>query len=144
MSSLPTPITAKPVPQRSRPGFFFGLFGSLFIRGESTLFHLARSMGGEQYRGGLWEFKQLSNGGLFAIPPGPDRWELRPMNMSEPAMRREAAGLTITLFALGGMMELAAESNSEALFKLLETRHALVWDYARLHPDWSAIQAALD
>jgi hypothetical protein len=139
-----TPVTSRRVPERSRSGFMFGLFGSLFVRGESTLFNLARSMGGEQYRGGLWEFNQLSNGGLFAVPPGPDRWTLRAMNMSEPAMSREAAGLTITLFALGGMMERAADADAVALFKLLETRHALVSEYARQHPDWSAIQAALD
>ncbi|MEX3929774.1 antirestriction protein [Paraburkholderia sp. BR10936] len=137
-------VTARPVSDDRRMGFLPHLFGPMYNAGESGLFSYARMLAPEQYQGGHWDFYELSNGGGFAVPTGPEVWELTSENQDRQRMTREAAGIVFTLFSLGRQMERCALHTSEATLAALSDMHTRLYQFAREHDDWRAIRAVLD
>ncbi|TDN69255.1 antirestriction protein [Paraburkholderia sp. BL10I2N1] len=119
-------ITATEVPERSRLSFYPYLFGErAMMRGEALLFSWAEALSND-YRGGLWTFYHLSNGGAYAAPRG-DLERLRVFmtgNGYEGEMSNDAFGVVCSMFALNHLMsEITDEALLDTLIVRYQTRH---------------------
>lgn len=138
MNSIPSIITATLVPESERLNFLPRHFGRLMLTVEQEIFTQMRELC-ETYSGGYWAFHTLSNGGAFLAPA-----EAEPLaitvhsNDYQGTMTAEAAGITVTLFALS---HLAFRYPQEE--RLSERFHQLR-EFAGEHAEASAIFAAID
>ena len=90
------------------------------------------------YKGGYWEFYELSNGGWYMAPSGEQRYQMRwDGNHYEGEMSADAAGITASLYAL---CELANTTEEDSL---IQAYHWLR-EYAAQHPEWEEIYQAID
>lgn len=89
------------------------------------------------YSGGQWEFYELSNGGFFMALSGVESCNIDAPNMYSGKMSAEAAGITVTLYALNYV------ANQTAQRQIIDLYHALR-EYAMRHFEWSEICAAID
>lgn len=96
----PSPsLSATPVNSLQRPRFWSRHFGSVphWIILEPRIFscmdHLCA-----RYRGGLWQFYTLSNGGAFIAPDTESQWSLfNPNNGNSASLSSEATGIAVCL-----------------------------------------------
>lgn len=111
-------------------------------RGEALLNHFARTFAEDDYKGGTWDFKRVSNGAHYAAPSNPERLTVCIVgNQFERSMSRDAAGILISLFVLGA---LSSEADAEDLMEFLAERYHQLYDFAKEHAEWPAIRAAID
>lgn len=94
----------------------------------------------ENYRGGIWQFYTLSNGGVFMAPEaeGNEKWMLfNNMNGNRAEMSGEAAGIAVCLIEYSHH---ACRTECDAM-----TEHYYrLRDYALHHPESHAILAIID
>ena len=91
----------------------------------------------KEYRGGFWEFYDLSNGGFYIAPVDEERMRLIwPGNYFDGEMSSDAAGIVATLFALNSFAEQISPAFGEKYMQL--------YDYIDSHPEAQAIYAAID
>ncbi|AOV98213.1 restriction endonuclease [Edwardsiella hoshinae] len=94
------------------------------------------------YRGGVWAFYTLSNGGAFMAPEDEShdesRWALfNPLNGNNATMSAEAAGITACLLAYSHH---ACRTESDAMSE----HYYRLRDYAFSHPECDAILSIID
>lgn len=134
-------LTATPVPDEQRIGFWPQHFGTIpqWIILEPRIFAWMDRFC-EDYRGGIWHFYTLSNGGAFMAPDvGSDEiWNLsNNMNGNGAEMSAEAAGIAVCLIEYSHH---ACRTECDAM-----TEHYYrLRDYALQHPESHAILAIID
>jgi hypothetical protein len=90
------------------------------------------------YRGGVWKFFELSNGGFYMAPVGEGTFDVHiEGNGFEGVMSADAAGLTACLFAFSHLsFRIQSDSLVNHFYQLR--------DFALEHAEASAILAAID
>ncbi|MGF6981401.1 hypothetical protein QFZ99_000877 [Paraburkholderia atlantica] len=145
MNDKPTTMTAEIISESRRLDFMPDMFGPRhFIPGESMLYGFANGLLPD-YDGGLWTFHRVSNGARFAAPPERERWRVVVAgNYTDREVSTEAAGIILSLFALGAMAERASARDDGAATDFLCDRYYELRAYACEHPEYRAILAAID
>jgi hypothetical protein len=145
-------VAARLVADGSRLGFLPKHFGSRrYLKGEIAVYNWMGALC-PSYRGGYWEFLELSNGSFYmrptdclppACPPGaasatlPHRLLVRvESNGFEGDVSADAAGIIATLFALNYLVCGGAEELTDKYYALRE--------FASLHPESTSILGAID
>jgi len=131
-------IVATRVPDGKRIGFFPRYFGRHMLLVENYVYaHLSRLCA--DYRGGLWDYVDLSNGGCYITPSAPRGYTIVvDGNGFTGRLDAECAGVVATLFAL---------SHLSMRFPGVETfarRFHQLRDFACEHPDGNLVLAAID
>ena len=139
-SSMQAPhcITAQLVEESARMDFLPTVFGPrLMMLGEGQVYAWMRKLS-DDYKGGFWNFYNLSNGGFYMAPAG-----LKTLhvvcegNFFAGDLSADAAGIVATLFALCYI------SNSTSDDSIIERYHLLI-EYAGQHEEASKIFRAID
>ncbi len=93
-------IAATRISDDDRLGFLPRHFGTHMMIVERALYAELRHLCAE-YRGGWWNFYDLSNGGCYLAPGGAAEFHLKvPGNGFDGRLSADATGVTVTLFAL--------------------------------------------
>jgi len=131
-------IEAYEVPHDARMGTLPRHFGRYMMTFEGFVYDLMRQFS-PQYAGGMWAYREVSNGSFYMIPP-PDktyRLVIR-SNGFDGEMSADAAGITVCLFAYS---LLSFEHRGTEVF----TGHFHgLRDFALEHPESTQIFAAID
>ncbi|WP_449543475.1 antirestriction protein [Enterobacter ludwigii] len=134
-------LTATPVPDEQRVGFWPQHFGSIpqWIILEPTVFAWMDRFCAD-YSGGIWHFYTLSNGGAFMAPEADnsEAWSLfNTMNGNGGELSAEAAGIAVCLISYSHhAMRTECDAMTEHYYRLR--------DYALNHPECSAIMHIID
>ncbi|MGF6607077.1 hypothetical protein OKW45_001977 [Paraburkholderia sp. WSM4175] len=145
MTTSTTRMTVTNVSDTERPKFTPDMFGPrYFIPGEGMLFHFAEALMPD-YDGGLWSFHRVSNGAMFAAPPERETWRIVvDGNYTDCEVSTEAAGIILSMFALGAIAETAhGRGDGNSTDRLADHYHLLRY-YACEHPEARAILAAIN
>lgn len=130
-------ITATPVLGHLRSATLPRKFPGLFLVFEMTVFNYMDKVA-NSYRGGYWEFIDLSNGGFYISLKSDKSFKIEiDSNYFEGILSADAASLVVNLFTYSQL------ANQHKLDYLIEGFHALR-DYALLHPEGHLILAAID
>lgn len=137
-----TPVAEKrQLPQNERMRALPRHFGVRFMMAaESGIYDLMKECRAE-YRGGYWEFFEVSNGGFYMAPSPLDQ-KVRMYvagNGYDGEMSNEAAGITACLMAYS-RLSFKFDGKTDAF---AEHFHSLR-DFTASHPEASAIFAAID
>jgi len=131
-------ITATRICDGDRLGFLPRHFGAHMMIVERALYAELRHLCAE-YRGGWWNFYDLSNGGCYLAPGGSEVFHLTvPGNGFDGRLTADATGITVTLFALS---HLAFRFPSVPIFS---DRFYQLRDFALEHGERQLIFAAID
>lgn len=107
------------------------------IQFENIIYYLAQSMC-HQYRGGYWDFYELSNGGFFLAPALEQPLEMFvDGNGFNGFVSSEALGVIVTLFSINGI------SWQQGDDYLIDKYYSLR-DFALQHPEGDSILLAID
>lgn len=145
-------LAANLVPDSARLSFLPRHFGPRrYLKGENAVYNWMGALCPD-YRGGYWEFLELSNGSFYmrpvdcpprACPPGttsaslPHRMLVRvESNSFEGDVSADAAGIIATLFALNHLVCGGAEELTDKYYALRE--------FALRHPENTSILGAID
>jgi hypothetical protein len=132
-----TKIAAREVSTNERIDVLPRHFGAAMLTVENAIFAFMRSLC-PQYSGGHWAFYELSNGGFYMAPQGPNHWAIHvDGNAYDGEMTADAAGITACLFALS---HLSFQVQSDRIGE----HYHLLRDFAVDHPEAGAIFAAID
>ncbi|MGE0315879.1 MAG: antirestriction protein [Lautropia sp.] len=143
------PVTSASVPSDQRIDFLARRFGCYHLHLERAVFDMAGRLI-EGHTGGFWEFRTLSNGGAYFVPPAyasktvpPRLYVVVASNGFEGYMSPDAAGVAVTLFALSHLC-FARRGDPEERVQILVQRFDDLRAYAAGHPEASAIFGAID
>jgi hypothetical protein len=134
-------ITATPVPDEQRIGFWPQHFGTIpqWITLEPRNFAWMDRLCAD-YHGGIWRFYTLSNGGAFMAPEADidEKWALsNSMNGNGAELSSDAAGIAVCLMAYSHH---ACRTESDAM-----TEHYYrLRDYALSHAECRVIMHIID
>ena len=134
----PSSITAQLVEEAARMDFLPTFFGRrLMMHGEAQVYAWMRKLSAD-YKGGFWQFYNLSNGGFYMVPTGLDKLHIVcEGNFFAGDLSADAAGIVATLFAL---CYLANGSENDAIIE----RYHLLIEYAGQHEEAGKIFGAID
>lgn len=130
-------ITATLVPDNRRLDFLPRHFGErAMLRLENSVYDWMGNLC-PSYRGGFWNYMELSNGGAFMFPDGVDQFDLKvDGNGFDCKVNAQVAGILATAFALNGMLWRGYDSLTEKYEQLLE--------FISQHPEAATMRRALD
>lgn len=129
--------TLTAVPERERLTFMPTLFGKHFMSGETLVYNFMRAYA-EGYNGGFYTFYKTECGAAFLACEDQAEYSISiDTNYFSGTMSAVAAGIVATLYSLSLN---ACRFNCQ---HLSEQYHTLL-DYARTHPEYSTISAAID
>ncbi len=136
-----TPVTAALVDDENRLDFLPTYFGvRLMLRGEALAYGWMRRLA-DAYKGGFWNYYELSNGGFYMAPElGRLRLEV-PGNGYSGEMSADAAGIVATLFVL---CQMANEVDGTDTADALIDRYYYLREFAAAHPEAGEIYRAID
>ncbi len=136
-------ITASLVPEDDGKGgrlwFLPKYFGkNLYIRGEGLIYTWMQRLCRE-YKGGYWNFYELSNGGFYMAPADDPRFQLECHlgNGFSREVSADTAGIVVTLFVLGQILE-------ETLDGRIRKHYDALRDFAAQHIERAIIFKAID
>nr|WP_311732177.1 antirestriction protein [Variovorax paradoxus] len=135
-------VAATRIADDCRPAFLSLCFGPRFmLRGESLVYAWLRQLF-DADGAGHWHFYELSNGGFYLAPalPGPLRLDVEGSHFSGD-FSSDAAGVVVTLFALG---DLAAMAQGSKAGDRLTDHHLALREFAKTHCESSQILNAID
>ena len=116
------------------------LFGINFpMTIEPTLYSITERMSPD-YRGGYWEFYELSNGGFYMAPAVTDRFNVNSQNGYNGKMSADAFGVTVCLYAYSHL----SFTEKEGFTNECARQFHLLREYMFDHPEVHAILAAID
>lgn len=122
--------------EEGRMKFLPRVAGNQFLKLEGLIFHFMGKLCGD-YKGSMWEFYDLSNGGFYLAP------RIEKMNLAwadnyfEGTVSGDAAGIIASLFAINTLANLnACEKMTDAYYALL--------DFACQHEEAGEILSAID
>lgn len=97
--STDAPITCTLVPEDCRLDVTAALFGLAFaMRLEPYIYSITENLASE-YRGGYWDFFELSNGGFYMAPSIETRFHLSCPNGNDVELSGDALGIACCLYA---------------------------------------------
>ena len=133
-----TPVVARRVEDSERLMTLPRHFGDRLLAFEGAVYDLMRRFSPD-YRGGFWEFIELSNGGFYMSPQheGSFRFSVD-TNGYEGEMSPDAAGITVCLFAYS---HLSFRYPDHIVFA---DRFHRLREFALEHAEAAAIFAAID
>lgn len=131
------PIVATAVPESQRLEFLPRHFGKRMLQVENYIYRRFSTLC-KDYRGGYWEFVNLSNGGCYFVPSGQQFHIEQTNNCFDGTVSGDAAGIIVTLYA---MSELAFQYEDEEIFA---TRFHQLRDFAGTHAESALIFKAID
>lgn len=133
-----TPVAARRVEDSQRINSLPRHFGNRLLTFEGAVYDFMRRFSPD-YRGGFWEFIELSNGGFYMAPQqeGTFRFSVD-TNGYDGEMSPDAAGITVCLFACS---HLSFRYCDDQVFA--DHFHRLR-EFAMDHAEASAIFAAID
>lgn len=138
MSEVATAITSSKVAEQDVHSFLPRVCGHLSIYTQNCIFDALKQLSDGAYRGGFWEFYELSNGGFYMAPVlGAPIRLMCDGNGFDGELSPEAAGIVATLFGVGRVL---------AHFEydpLIEHYHRLR-DFAMDHAEAWPILACID
>lgn len=101
--SIHQPVTSHIVTNRRRISLTNTLFGLHFpLRLEPCIFGIASRLSSD-YRGGYWQFHELSNGGFYMAPERDAPLQVEADNGFSGLLSPEAFGITVCLYAYSGL-----------------------------------------
>ena len=125
------------IPEGERLDFLPKYLGNQFLRFEMLAYHFMDRYC-ETYRGGLWHFYALSNGGMFICPDSADPFRVvNEVNYCDRVLSAEAAGIGVSLYALSHLAFDTQEPRLGTLYYALR-------DFAAEHPEGRGIFAFID
>jgi hypothetical protein len=136
VASNASSITARVVADKDRLKFLPRYFGNLMMQVENSVYDWLIQLS-QDYRGGLWDFVELSNGGCYMVPPD-DTYAMESPNGASIRLNRDAVGICTMLFALSHLSMKHPDSEP-----LANCYHA-VREFALEHPEQRAILALID
>lgn len=106
---------------------------------EPTIYTIASSLSNE-YKGGYWNFYQLSNGGFYMAPDDDSHYQVTSPNGYEGQLSGDALGMVACLFTYSYI-----SFSQEAFLADICAKH-FHWlrDYAIRHKESKAILRAID
>ena len=127
-------ITSQRIKEQQRINHTAALFGSNFpIALEPAIYTFAERLSPD-YRGGYWQFHQLSNGGFYMAPDDTEPFLVISDNGYEGTMSADAMGITACLYAYSHLSfdpkltEICAEHHHrlrEFMLEHAEAKHIL-------------------
>lgn len=138
--TAPTTITRQLVPDNQRMEITAKLFGINFPkRIEPFVFAMAEEMGHE-YRGGLWKFYSLSNGGFYMAPDFDTEFTVSCENGFSGSMTADALGITACLYAYSHL----SFSDNQEFAEICAQQYHWLREYMLEHAEVSGILRAID
>lgn len=135
-----TTITRQLVPDNQRMEITAKLFGISFPkRIEPFVFAMAEEIGHE-YRGGLWQFYSLSNGGFYMAPDFDTEFTVSCESGFSGSMTADALGITACLYAYSHL----SFSDNQELAEICAQQFHWLRDYMLEHPEVQVILGAID
>ena len=132
------PIVATAVSEAARLNFLPRHFGKRMMEVETYIFNRFTTLC-KSYRGGYWEFYDLSNGGCYLALRSNTPLDIDvDGNGFQGTVSPDAAGIIVTLFTLS---ELSFRHENEEIFS---TRFHQLRDFAQSHADQALIFQAID
>jgi hypothetical protein len=129
------------VDDKERLNFLPTYLGTLMVRGEHLVYHWMRHLS-DDYDGGLWNFYELSNGGFYLVPDGPEWMHVEVhSNGFSGGVSSDAAGIISTLFMLG---QLASENEGTDVGESLIRHYDSLRAFADGHAEACSIFRAID
>ena len=130
-------ISASLVADDDRMAFMPKHLGRYLGQGQNMFFVYLEKLSTD-YKGGYWEFYELSNGGWYTAPKTDKRFKMAwPGNYYEGEMSADAAGITASLYAINHL------ANATEGDRFIKAYHSLR-DFAREHAEADQILAAID
>jgi hypothetical protein len=134
------PILAALVPDDQRLDFLPRHFGTHMMLVERQVYHQFANLA-PQYRGGYWEFYDLSNGGCY-LAPSQDFYHLvHPGGDYDATVSGDAAGIVATLYTFS---QLSFHFEQDPFGTRVSDLFHLLRDYASHHPEASIIFRIID
>jgi len=91
------------VPENQRLSITERLFGIHFpLKLEPVIYGITDRMA-EEYKGGYWDYFELSSGGFYMAPSGDDVFHVTCDNMFEGDLSADALGITACLYAYSNL-----------------------------------------
>ena len=134
---MKTTITKTKVPDDERMEFLPRKLGKLFLKFEMSVYAHMDNLCPE-YRGGFWEFYDLSNGGFYMAYDHEESLRVVfPFNYFDEEMSADAASIAANLFALNSLTwDTRSEQAIDAFYALR--------DFAAEHPEGAKIMRVID
>jgi hypothetical protein len=130
-------VTARRIEEPLRLNALPRYFGRCMMRFESAVYGFMRRFAPD-YRGGFWQFYELSNGGFYMAPDGESYRFCVDTNGYEGVMSANAAGITVCLFACSHL------SFHDSHGELFAERFHQLREFALNHSEATEIFAAID
>ena len=132
-------ITRKLVPEDLRIAVTAELFGLNFpLRLEPFVYGITERLS-KDYRGGFWDFYQLSNGGFYMCPHSDKAFRVCAENGFEGQLSADALGITACLYANSTL-----SFNGDAFAELCAEQYHLLREYMYGHAEVGSILQAID
>lgn len=129
-------ITAVTVPGNRRTAFLPRVFGRQYVRGEATVYNWMGALCAA-YRGGFWDFVELSNGSFYMRLSTDKRFQVQVEgNGFDGELSADAASILACLFALNHLLHAGRE-------ELIDAYEGLR-DFAFEHAEAKALMQAID
>ncbi|HHJ1485764.1 TPA: antirestriction protein [Pseudomonas aeruginosa] len=130
-------VSSRRVSERSRLNTLPRHFGRLMMVVEHAVMDAMGELA-SAYRGGYWEFYELSNGGFYMAPASPERFSLLSQGSgNEGELSADAAGIVACLFAINRVWGRYQTDD------LADHYHWLL-AFAREHAEWNTIAHVID
>lgn len=138
-----TPVAARMLEDTERMAALPRHFGRQGLRVEQSVYGVMDRLT-KEYRGGYWEYYELSNGGFYMAPKTDEEFTFSVAgNGYEGRMSADAAGITACLFVLSSLAFTLNSVNPTACEKVAEHYHLLL-DFASTHAEAKKIFSAID
>lgn len=134
------PIVASVVPEDQRLDFLPRHFGTHMMLIEFQVSHHFANLC-PHYRGGSWEFYDLSNGGCYLAPSQTHYRLVHPGHAFDATVSGDAAGIVATLYTFN---TLSFHFEHDPFGTHLRTLFHLLRDYAAHHPEAGLIFRIID
>lgn len=137
--SIHQPVTRTVVRAASRVNLTSTLFGLHFpLRLEPCIFGIASRLSSD-YRGGSWQFHELSNGGFYMAPERDAPFQVEADNGFSGLLSPDAFGITVCLYAYSGL-----SFAGDAFAEVCAEHYHRLRIFALNHAETEGIMAATD
>jgi hypothetical protein len=132
-------ITNTIVPESDRMTIVDRLFGIAYVlKLEPAVFSIAEALS-EEYKGGIWGFNEITNGGFFMASRFDAEFTLSCENGFEGKVSPCAFGITVCLYANSEL-----SFAGDRLAQVCAEQYHLLREYASQHPEAKLILRAID
>jgi hypothetical protein len=134
-----TIITRQLVPEDQRMDVTAALFSIHFpMLLEPAIYNITERLS-KDYRGGYWDFYELSNGGFYMAPHADKPFNVSCENGFEDQLSADALGITACLYAYSTL-----SFNGDAFAELCAEQYHLLREVLNGHGEVGSILAAID